>query len=103
MYLPLAIATALYSNIPGSRLQSDGLSFSIPCSSTAVIGFQFGETVYNIQSHDLNAGNLDSIHCVGAIFVGPDGSATIGDLFRKHHKFTVLRRGSKLTSHEIIQ
>lgn len=56
--VPLSIATALYSLIPGSELSSGGNLFTYPCSNTVTVGIRISGVVYSISNTDFNEGQI---------------------------------------------
>ncbi|KIO26674.1 hypothetical protein M407DRAFT_74234, partial [Tulasnella calospora MUT 4182] len=88
--IPPSQAAALYANIPGAQLYTDGKQYTFPCASAATIGqigftFTGSSTVFNIQPSRFNLGAIEqgSDMCLGAIFSSgsEDNVAWVGDAF----------------------
>ncbi|KIO26673.1 hypothetical protein M407DRAFT_234691, partial [Tulasnella calospora MUT 4182] len=90
IHIPPSQAAALYANIPGAQLYTDGKQYTFPCASAATIGqigftFTGSSTVFNIQPSRFNLGPIEqgSDMCLGAIFSSgsEDNIAVVGDAF----------------------
>ncbi|KAL6706153.1 hypothetical protein ACN47E_006069 [Coniothyrium glycines] len=83
--MPRPDAEALHARIPGSA--QSGETFSVPCDTSAVVQFSFGNTVYNISTSDWRGGKLDSGLCRSNIVGRQTFSASqwlVGDVFLKN-------------------
>jgi hypothetical protein len=82
---PPADALALHSNIKG--YVQDGETFSVPCDTTSVIKFTFGQQTYNISTPDWRGGKLASGLCrsniIGRQTFG-EKQWLVGDVFLKN-------------------
>jgi hypothetical protein len=82
---PPADALALHSNIKG--YVQDGETFSVPCDTTSIISFTFGQQTYNISTPDWRGGKLASGLCrsniIGRQTFG-DKQWLVGDVFLKN-------------------
>ncbi|KAG8921052.1 Type I transmembrane sorting receptor [Tulasnella sp. 417] len=90
IYIPPSQAAALYANVPGAQLYTDGKHYIFPCASAATMGqigftFRGSSTVFNIQPSQFNLGPMEdgSDMCVGAILSSgsEDDVALVGDAF----------------------
>jgi hypothetical protein len=82
---PPADALAIHSGIKG--YVQDGETFSVPCDTTSVISFTFGQSSYNISTADWRGGKLDSGLCrsniIGRQTFG-EKQWLVGDVFLKN-------------------
>lgn len=83
--MPKADALAIHSQISGFK--QDGETFTVPCDSTAVVQFSFGQQVYNISTADWKGGQTSSGLCRSNIIGRQTFSETqwlVGDVFLKN-------------------
>ncbi|KAH7355607.1 aspartic peptidase domain-containing protein [Pyrenochaeta sp. MPI-SDFR-AT-0127] len=83
--MPKADALAIHSQIQGFK--QDGETFSVPCDSTAVIQFAFGQQVYDISNADWKGGKTESGLCRSNIIGRQTFSEKqwlVGDVFLKN-------------------
>lgn len=88
IYVPTAVATSLYSLIPGSQPGVGGM-WNYPCASAIDLEFTLGGATYSVAAEDFNLGlaTLDGARCWGVVGgVGPDSRGNdryiLGDAFR---------------------
>ncbi|KAH6656757.1 aspartic peptidase domain-containing protein, partial [Truncatella angustata] len=76
---------AMYALIPDSK-SSDGVTWTIPCDSTAKIAFTFSGATYSVNAKDFIGASTSNNRCIGNIF-GMEvvsGSWLLGDVFLKN-------------------
>ncbi|KAI9879551.1 MAG: hypothetical protein M1830_008178 [Pleopsidium flavum] len=84
--MPPGDAKKLLTQIP--KIQQNGESFSIPCSSTAAVQFTFSGVTYNVSSKDylgkpINGGNMCASNIIGRQTFGAN-QWLMGDAFLKN-------------------
>jgi cathepsin D len=87
MFLPPDDAKALFSQIPGSSLGSDGSTYNVPCDSSVSVAIVFNGIAYNISPKDYvgnsGSGGQCTSHIFGQIAVD-EQTWLIGDTFLKN-------------------
>lgn len=80
IYVPTAVATALYAAVPGSSADTtDGTGYYYyPCDSTTTLAISFDGNPYSIDLADFNLGTASGGNCVGGI-IGQDMQDSNGD------------------------
>ncbi len=84
--IPLSDAVALHASIPQSN-QTDGETFTVPCSTTLPITLMFGGSPYNISPKDWVGASVGNGQChsniIGLQTFGPS-QWLVGDVFLKN-------------------
>lgn len=85
IFCPADDAKALHAVIPGSAVGSDGVTYSVPCSTTDSIAITFSGVSYNISSEDW-VGPMTNGVCTSNIYGQPviEDSWLLGDTFLKN-------------------
>ncbi|KAI0137291.1 aspartic peptidase domain-containing protein [Xylariales sp. AK1849] len=85
-FAPPADVAAMYKMIPDSESSDDGVTWTMPCDTTASVAFTFSGQSFTLSSKDfLSAPGADN-RCTGNIF-GMDvvsGAWLLGDMFLKN-------------------
>ena len=85
IFCPADDAKALHSLIPGSDLQSDGVTYHVPCTTTDAVTVAFSGVTYNISSEDWIGPNVNGV-CTSNIYGQPvvNDGWLLGDTFLKN-------------------
>ncbi|MBH1945558.1 hypothetical protein I5L01_15155, partial [Erythrobacter sp. YJ-T3-07] len=84
-FAPPADVKAMYALIPGAK-SSDGVTWTVPCDSTAEVALTFSGTSFPLSSKDFIGASTGDNQCTGNIF-GMEvvsGSWLLGDVFLKN-------------------
>jgi hypothetical protein len=81
-YLPQSSIAAIFLNVPGSRLLSDGVTTTFPCDAKFSVGFTFGKQTFVISKNDLIYNkNIAGVGCTSTLVVGDSAQVLLGDIF----------------------
>jgi hypothetical protein len=82
IFCPAEDAQTFHALIPGSAVQSDGATYTVPCSTTAPATFTFSGVTYNVSSEDWVGPSTNGV-CTSNIYGQPviDGAWLLGDTF----------------------
>jgi len=85
IFCPADDAKAFHALIPGSDLQSDGVTYHVPCTTTDAATVTFSGVTYNISSEDWVGPNVDGA-CTSNIYGQPvvNDGWLLGDTFLKN-------------------
>ena len=85
IFCPPADCPAFYAQIPGSKLSSDGETWTVPCTTAISISFTFGGTAYNVSPKDWVGPMVNGV-CTSNVFghVVITGAWLLGDTFLKN-------------------
>lgn len=96
IYVPAAVATTIYSLIPGSQAGASGM-WNYPCASAIDLEFTMGGVAYSVAAEDFNIGlaTLDGLRCWGVVgAIAPDSQGNdryiLGDAFRTSYSSLLL-------------
>lgn len=81
-YFPRTTIDAIFQNVSGSKLLSDGVTTEVPCDSAINLGLTFGSRTYLLNKND-SIVQEDAGGCTSAFLVGDPNQVMLGDIFCK--------------------